>query len=182
MKRIPREWLKLTYYRPRLILNGYRRIERSGLLNGLPYKIAALRTHKLKPYLEGRQAALFCHGIGTRIGREVSFTLFESADYDIVAKYEVDGITRMVPVQLKELPPLSVNPNVKLQDILDNLGEKFPDSKDLVVAIHVNRDVKELRPAELQIPTGFAEIWLYARRYTQVLTVERLAEKAVYIQ
>jgi hypothetical protein len=164
MDRIPREWLKLTYYRPRLILDGLRRIQRSGLLSDLPYRVAALRTHKLKPYLEGRQAALFCHGISTRIGREVSFTLFESADYDIVAKFEEGGVTRMVPVQLKELPPSTVNPTIELQDILDKLGEKLPDSKNLVVAIHINRAVQGLRPAEFRIPTGLGEIWLYGAK------------------
>ncbi|TDY36014.1 hypothetical protein [Janthinobacterium sp. 75] len=168
MNRIPREWLKLTYHRPRIILNGLRRIQCGGQLNGLPYTIAALRTRELKPFLEGRQAALFCHGIGTRIGREVSFALFESADYDIVARYEDGGVMRMVPVQLKELPPSAVNSNVDLQQILDKLGKKLPDSKDLVVAIHLNRDIQGLHTEGLRIPTGFGQIWLYGgKNHTQ---------------
>lgn len=167
-EKVPREWLKLTYYRPRLILDGLRRIERSRLLDNLPYKTAALRTHKLKPYLEGRQAALFCRGMSTRIGQEVSFALFESSDYDIVAKFESGDATRMVPVQLKEFPPSKVNPNIQLQDILDKLGERLKDSKDLVIAIHINRDVRELRPADLRLPTALGEIWLYgAKDHTQ---------------
>lgn len=95
---------RITVNPPGLIPNGLIRIQCGGLLDGLPYKIAALRAHQLKPLLEGRQAALFCHGIGTRIGREVSFALVESADYDIEARYEDGGVTKMVPVQLKELP------------------------------------------------------------------------------
>lgn len=166
--KVPREWLKLTYYRPKLILDGLRRIERSGLLDNLPYKTAALRTHKLKPYLEGRQAALFCHGMSVRIGQEVSFALFESSDYDIVAKFETGDVTSMVPVQLKELPPSNVNPNIQLQDILDKLEERLKDSKDLVVAIHINRDLKEFCPAKLRLPKTLGEIWLYgAKDHTQ---------------
>jgi hypothetical protein len=164
MNTVPREWLKLTYYRPRRILDGLRRIQQSGLLDGLPYKVASLRTHKLKLQLEGRQAALFCHGVSARLGREVSFALFESSDYDIVAKFEDGGITKMVPVQLKELPPFEVNATVELQHILDKVGRSLPDSKDLVVAIHINRDINDLRPAELRLPDGLGEIWLYGAK------------------
>lgn len=161
MNRVPREWLRLPYYRPSRILDGLRKIAQSGLLDGLPYKVASLRTHKLKIYLEGRQAALFCHGMSQRIGKEVSFALFESADFDIVARYDDDGETRLIPVQLKELPPSEVNSNVELQHILDKLASKLKDSKDLVVAIHINRNIEELRPADLRIPTDFGGIWLY---------------------
>ncbi|WP_228893960.1 hypothetical protein [Pseudoduganella aquatica] len=164
MSKVPREWIGLTYFRPRRILDGLRRIEQSGHLNGLPYKVASLRTHKLKLYLEGRQAALFCHGMSARIGREVSFALFESADFDIVARYEDGGATRFVPVQLKELPPVEVNSRAELQHILDKLDAKLTDSKDLVVAIHINRDIKDLRPAELRIPRNLGQIWLYGGR------------------
>jgi hypothetical protein len=164
MNTVPREWIKLTYYRPRRILDGLRRIQQSGLLDGLPYKVASLRTHKLKLQLEGRQAALFCHGVSARLGREVSFALFESSDYDIVAKFEDGGITKMVPVQLKELPPFEVHAPVELQHILDKVGRSLPDSKDLVVAIHINRDINDLRPAELRLPDGLGEIWLYGAK------------------
>ncbi|XLZ68581.1 hypothetical protein ABT364_18800 [Massilia sp. SR12] len=81
-----------------------------------------------------------------------------------MAKFDANGVTTMVPVQLKEFPPSEVNPNIQLQHILDKLDEKLTDSKDLVVAIHINRDVKDLHPAELKMPTALGEIWLYGAK------------------
>lgn len=164
MNKAPREWHGLKYYRPRPILDGLRKIERSGALKGLPYKVASLRTHKLKIYLEGRQAALFCHGVSERIGSEVTFALFEAADFDIVARFDAGGVTHLVPVQLKELPPSHLNPLEQVQRILDKLATKLTDSSDLVVAIHINRDINDLRPAELRIPQNVGQIWLYGAK------------------
>ncbi len=115
----------------------------------------------MREYREGRQAALFCYGVGRAIGVEVGFALFEKEDYDIVARFRLGDTEHFVPVQLKELVPAKLNDKADLQGELDKLSRKYLTSADLVVAIHVNRDITDLHPAELRLPRGLAQIWLY---------------------
>lgn len=161
---VPHEWRSLEYLDPAEVLLRLRSLATSGLLDDLPYKVSGLRRRDLRPFLEGRQAALFCFGISRAIGAEVRFALLESADYDIVTRSRQGDTTVYVPVQLKELVPETVNPHAQLQHILDSLDRKLPDSKDLVVAIHINRDVPDLCPAELRLPRNLGQLWLYGAK------------------
>lgn len=160
-RKVPTEWNSLTYFRPAVVLDRLRRLASSGLLSGLPYQVQALRRNDLREYREGRQAALFCYGVGRAIGVEVGFALFEKEDYDIVARFRLGDTEHFVPVQLKELVPAKLNDKADLQGELDKLSRKYLTSADLVVAIHVNRDITDLHPAELRLPRGLAQIWLY---------------------
>jgi hypothetical protein len=161
---VPREWLKLSFVPATEVLINLRQIAQSGVLDGLPYQIAALRRRDLKRMLEARQAALFCYGIGRALGTEVRFALHESADYDVVACYQTAETTVFVPVQLKELVPAKVNPHAELQDILDKLDRTLCASTDLVVAIHINRDITGLRPASLRLPRNIGQLWLFGAK------------------
>ncbi|MCC2971796.1 hypothetical protein LK539_07595 [Massilia sp. IC2-476] len=138
------------------------------MLSGLPEDVQTLRRRDLRQFLEGRQAALFCYGVGRALGVEVTFALCEKDDYDFVARYHIDNSEIYVPVQLKELVPVKLNEKADLQKLLDSVSRKYPTSSDLVVAIHINRDITDLRPAELRLPRGVGQLWFYgARDYTQ---------------
>ena len=102
-------------------------------------KPPSLRTRELRPFGEGRQAALFCYGMSKRLGAPVSFAQLEDQDHDIVARFVADGEVNYVPVQLKEWVPAKLNPSATLESELGKL-EKYVDSERLVVAFHLNRD------------------------------------------
>jgi hypothetical protein len=163
MRRIPNEWNKLEYLDPEAVLLGLRELQYSGVLEALPYKVAALRTHELRLYQEGRQAALFCYGMSHRVGKKVLFSMVEKQDYDFVAFYQDDDVQRFAPVQLKELVPPETVPNgplPELQKEIDKL-KKYTDSEDLVVAIHINRNIT-INPAELRPPqANLGALWLF---------------------
>ena len=141
--RVPREWLKDEYLDPEKILFGLRGIANSYPLHQLRYEARSLRTHELKRFGEGRQGAIFCYGMGQVIGAKVSFALVERQDFDLVTRYEAGGKTNYVPVQLKEWAPSFLPSPQPLQVELDKLA-KYVDSKDLVVAFHLNREASVL--------------------------------------
>ena len=158
-----REWQKLKYLDPELILRGLRNIALTQPLHTLPYEVRTLRRRDLRPYGEGRQAALFCYGMSKVFGRHVSFAQAEKSDYDIVARYVDGGTIRYVPVQLKELVPASVNPSADLQVELDKIS-KYADCRDLVVAFHLNGD-RRMEFSELRVPReSIAELWFFGAR------------------
>ena len=159
MRRVPREWLQYRYLDPEKILVGLREIARSFPLHELRYHARSLRTRGLRAYGEGRQAALFCHGMSKVLGTKVFFAQVEREDYDIVATYEADGEAHFVPVQLKEWTPDFLPSPVPLQAELDKLG-KYADSSDLVVAFHLNRQTRVVL-SELKLPRSIGELWFY---------------------
>lgn len=159
MRRVPREWLQYQYVDPEKILLGLREIARTFPLHELHYHTRALRTRKLQKYGEGRQAALFCYGMSKVLGTKVSFAQIEREDYDIIATYELDGDVNFVPVQLKEWAPDFFPSTVSLQTELNKLG-RYADSKDLVVALHLNRETRVVI-SELVLPTSIGELWFY---------------------
>ena len=159
MVHVPREWLKYEYLDPEKILVGLRSISTSYSLHQLRYEARALRTRELRKFGEGRQAALFCYGMGQAIGAKVSFALVERQDFDLVARFEVGGKTNFVPVQLKEWVPAFLPSPQSLQIELDKLA-KYVDSKDLVVAFHLNREASVLF-SELSFPKTIGELWFF---------------------
>lgn len=155
-----RAWRDLRYLDAEKILRGLRDIATSGALASLPYEVAALRTRQLRKFHEGRQAALFCYGMGQFLGKPVTFALSEASDYDVVAKFGDETTVNFVPVQLKELVPDRVNAAADLQAELDKIG-KYVDSRDLVVAFHLNT-TKRIEFADLRLPFGVVkELWFF---------------------
>ena len=158
-----REWQKLKYLDPEPILRGLREIAATQPLHELPYEVRSLRRRDLRPYHEGRQAALFCYGMSQVLGCPVLFAQAENSDYDIVARYVQGDTAHFVPVQLKELVPASVNPAADLQSELDKIA-KYGDSRDLVVAFHLNGD-RRLELWRLRMPTGaIGGLWFYGAK------------------
>lgn len=160
-KRAPREWQTLNFIDPKRVLISLREVAQTLSLSDLRYPAASLRTHELRPYGEGRQAALFCHGMSQAMNRRVDFAMVEVQDYDFVARFaDSQGALVFAPVQLKEWVPDFLNPSATLQDELDKL-DKYVDSEDLVVAVHMNRTAT-IHLSELRLPRGrIGELWLY---------------------
>ena len=78
-----------------------------------------LRTNQFKQAREHRQAALFCEGMGARIGHTVYFAAHEDQDYDFVASWVVGDQQHLAPVQLKEVVPTNLNERAELSSITD---------------------------------------------------------------
>ena len=127
----------------------------------LPSAVKTLRTNSLKEWREAREAAIFCIGIGQRMGEKVFLARSEASDYDFVASW-ISGDTRhFAPVQLKEVVPADVNAAASLQATIDSLPRKYVDSADLTVAIYLNRKLR-FGASELRIPRmRIAALWIF---------------------
>ena len=158
----PTEWLTLSYHDPHQILRGMREIAIAVSRTATPEPVRNLRTNPLKPFREGRQAALFCFGMSQRLGTRVRFALQPREDHesDVIGLIEENGTATFLPIQLKELPPEHLNPSMALQDLLDRIGSRYVGTADLIVAVHVNRTVR-IVVSELILPRNVAEIWLF---------------------
>jgi len=151
---------KLTFVDPTPYLIQLRRVEIEVALSDTPPKIKALRTNSLKAVREQREAALFCHGMGERLGRKVYFSAQEDQDHDFIASW-IDGEERhFAAVQLKEVVPLKTNPQASIEAIVAGLA-KYTDSDRLSVAIHLNQEGR-FEPALLQVPKlRIGSLWVF---------------------
>ncbi|CAI2717399.1 hypothetical protein [Nitrospina watsonii] len=153
------QWQQLEYHDPEFVLKRLREIEFKYQDYEIDPKIRNLRTNRLRPHREGRQAALFCYGMGILKGRKVWFAPFEASDYDFIALCEDKGTACYVPIQLKELVPESANPNAELNELIGNL-RKY-NSPQLTVAIYLNRTTR-IKFEKLECENlNLAEIWLF---------------------
>lgn len=156
-----KEWMRLDYYDPEPLLVKLREFALSDALLNQPYKVGALRTQELKPYLERRQCAIFAYLMSQVVSSRVDVAYREAGDYDSVMRYRYQDEIRFVPVQMKELVPEFLNPQQSLQDLVDALRSRYPDSSDLTVAVHVNRDTT-IRCDELNVEgLQLRGLWLF---------------------
>jgi hypothetical protein len=148
---------KLVYRDPVVALRELREIEIQFATADIAPEVRHLRTNELKKVREYRQAALFCHGMASRIGQPVRFAPVESSDYDFIATWNSDNNQHFAPVQLKELVPESLNPAATVQNLVNKLSKY--SSETLTVAVFVNRNGR-FSPRELQIPPlRIAALW-----------------------
>jgi len=165
-----RNWSRLPFYDPKGVLVALNKLSDEVAAWDLPYNVASLRTNGLRRYREGRQCALFCYGVGQRLGIDVRYAESEEQDIDFVVRFERDGFLNFVPLQLKELVPEQVSNSASLQVEIDKL-EKYVDSSDLVVAFHLNRNF-ELVPEQLDFSrVRLRQLWFvgYTGRSTDWL-------------
>jgi len=161
-----RLWLstakKLEFRDPAPFLKRLRELELKVARSTLPDAVKSLRTNSLKEWREAREAALFCIGIGERMGQRVFFARSEASDYDFVASW-ISGDTRhFATVQLKEVVPVNINVAASIQATIDSLPLKYVDSADLTVAIYLNQQLR-FEPSELRIPRlRIAALWVFA--------------------
>jgi hypothetical protein len=153
---------KLEFKDPAAFLIRLRSIEGQVAGSGLPAKVRALRMNDQRKHRERRQAALFCHGMSCRLGQTVFLADEESQDYDFIATWVAGGKQHLAPVQLKELVPKSLNPTACIEEVLEKLKKYPASSRDLTVAIHVNREL-HFEPRDLLLPElNVAAVWLFA--------------------
>ncbi len=145
-----REWGKLEYQDPEFILSELRKLEIEYAQLPIDKRTLNLRTNKLKKYREGREAALFCFGIGKYMGKKVFFSPTEASDYNFVVLWKDGEFANYAPVQIKEFVPADLNPALELDDLISGL-KKYQDSSKLIVAIHLNRRI-HLEFNNLNIP------------------------------
>lgn len=158
---ILREFAKLSYKNPRNILIELRSLELELATSQTPSKIKSLRTNSLKSSRESREAALFCQFMGERIGYNVYFSPGEyQQDCDFIAAWDIDNIWHYAPVQLKEVVPKHTNSFATLEDVISSLS-KYVDSKNLIVAVHLNQE-SHFDPHSLILPNlDIAELWVF---------------------
>lgn len=160
-----REWGRLKFFRPRPILVELARLGRSPFIQSLPYELATLRTHQLRPFHERRLGALFFYLMGEQLGVEVKFAHSESKDYDFVAHFQTGDTHHFCPVQMKELPPDFLNATATIQGIIDTAAKTYADAQDLTLAINVNR-IGLIVPGELDTTAlNMAGVWLFGTSY-----------------
>ena len=156
-----RELQRGEFRNPTNFLIALRGLESTFASSTLDPRVKHLRTNGLREWREAREAALFCFGLAQRIGHPIFLRRGESQDYDFVASW-VDGDEQhFAPVQLKEVVPESLNPNSGVEQIIQSLI-KYVDSEDLMVAIHLNRQV-HFDPRTLVVPPlRIAALWVFA--------------------
>jgi hypothetical protein len=159
-----RPWLRyaktLTYRDPGPFLVRLRELEILVAESDLPERLKALRTNELKSMRELREAAIFCYGMGQRIGRTVYLAPGESQDYDFIASWVVGEEQHFAPVQLKEVVPVAINPNASLPSVVSGLV-KYVDSKHLTVVVHLNRQA-HFDPSQFVVPPlSIAALWIF---------------------
>jgi hypothetical protein len=155
-----RAFQQLEYRDPRPFLVGLRELEPRVATSTLPKKVKNLRTNSLKWSRELREGALFCYGMSQRIGQTVFLSPSEAQDHDFVASWVVSDTQHLAPVQLKEVVPHDLNPSTSVQRVVDAL-EKYTDSADLTVAIHLNQRA-HFDPTTLIIPPlKIAALWVF---------------------
>ena len=156
-----RKLRSLKYGDPRGFLIELRKAETALRDVSMPDKLRRLRSNALKQEREMRDAALFCVGIGERIGVQVRLSPTEDEDFDFVTTWEANDTQHICTVQLKEVAPEDLNPKSSIADALNSLKNR-PDARDLTVAIRLSRTTS-FDPASLVVPINFpfGGLWVF---------------------
>ena len=155
------ETSKLAFRDPAPFLARLRQLEPKVAISRLSANASSLRTNSLKQWKQLREAAIFCVGMGARMGRKVYLAKSESLDYDFIARWVSDDTQHFAPIQLKEVVPHEINPLASAQATIDLLPSKYVDSKDLTIAVYLNR-VTRFDPAALCVPQmEVAALWVF---------------------
>ena len=152
-------WAQLEYLDPEPVLRNLRRLEIKLLAQPIPPRVLRLRTSALKPDREGRDAALFAHGIAAAMGTKVYFARQEAADYDFVTRWLVGDELRYCAVQLKELPPEDLNPLLTLESLLSGLG-KYGTTRTALAVLLNKAGVMDAASLPQQA-RRFSQVWLF---------------------
>ncbi len=155
------KWAGLKYHDPRDILIKLRKLEIVVAQSNLDEKTKSLRKQKFRKYLEGRAAAIFCYGLAESVLKnKIYYAPIESKDFDCVTLWRDNDYQVYTPLQIKEVVPDRINPQANLDNEISKL-QKYTDSKDLVVAIHVNKRGK-LEFSHINTPAlHIAELWIF---------------------
>jgi hypothetical protein len=157
-----RVFAKLKYRDPRAVLVDLRRLEATVAASDASFAVKNLRTRELRPLRELREACIFCYGMTECTGGPKFLVAHaEERDYDAVATWNVDDCQNFAPIQIKETVPHEVNPVASVHEVIAGL-QKYVDSEDLTVAIHLNRTLRGFNPAEIVVPPlKVAALWMF---------------------
>lgn len=157
-----RKLSKLDYREPTKFLIYLRQLEIEVALSQTPDSIRHLRTNGLKSMRELREAAIFCHMMGERIGTTVYLSPAEAEDYDFVTLHQLDGTTHYSKVQLKEVPSIDLPGSRSIDNLIATL-RKYGNAPNLCVAVHLNRRL-QIDPSEIVVPQearGIGSLWMF---------------------
>jgi hypothetical protein len=148
--------------RPAYGARGFAAIGGNGRASDASFAIKNLRTRELRPLRELREACIFCYGMTEcTAGPKFLVAHAEEQDYDAVATWNVDDCQNFAPIQIKEIVPHKVNLVASVQEVVAGL-QKYVNSEDLTVAIHLNRTVRGFNPAEIVVPPlKVAALWIF---------------------
>jgi hypothetical protein len=154
-----REFDQMDWFDPQQVLVDLRFLELN-LPGEVLEELRRSRTTPLKQLEEGRYAALFAYGLINQVLKHpIRFSNTESKDFDAVINWRSDRGNNYYPVQLKQLPPDEVNPDVMLDDIYNKL-EKYSGQDDLSVVIVLNRKTHiHFKPWDRQSKPRIRELW-----------------------
>jgi hypothetical protein len=153
-------WKNLEFYDPVHILRVIKELEARPIYGSGAWDFDKNIQRAAKLTLAKLDAALVSYLLGEYIGVETAFAPVESLDYDCIVRFNLTSEQSFNPVQLKEIVPFSVNPNFSLSSFLNSL-RKYADSKDLIVAIKVGRELGEMsQPVD---GLGFGGLFLYGQ-------------------
>lgn len=151
---------RLQFRDPAPFLVELRKFEQLVTVTATSKKVKNLRTNSLKEWRELREAAIFCYGMSQRIGQTVYFARGESQDYDFVASWITESVKHFARVQLKEVVPQELNAKASIEATIATLG-KYANSKELTVAIHLNRQMR-FEPSAILAPRLYiAALWVF---------------------
>jgi len=162
-KRVPniqvREFNQMEWVDPRQLLVNLRWLELN-LPADMDENIRRLRTNPLKEWQEARYAALFAYGISNAVLHlPTRFSKTEKVDFDAVMKWQKNSEDYYAPLQVKELPPDDINPDVSLDDILDKLG-KYSGEDNLTIVVCLNRRTRiKFQPWDRESKPRVSELW-----------------------
>ena len=144
---------------PRQLLVNLRWLE-FNLPPDMNERLRHLRTNSLREWQEARYAALFAYGISNAVLHlPTRLSKTEKVDFDAVMKWQKNGEDHYSPLQIKELPPDDINPDVSLDDILDKLG-KYSGEDNLTVVVCLNRRTRiKFQPWDRESKPRISELW-----------------------
>jgi hypothetical protein len=159
---------QLTYEEPLALLRAARLQTDAFAAGTLTSDVRLLRNSEGKIGRERREAAMFCHLLGQRLGLNILMATEEAQDYDFVASWSVGEARKFLPVQLKELPGEELNATIVLEKVLAGLTNKY---KNTVVAVHLNR-LLTIDPMQASIPSNLAVsgLWFFGAIAPDLLT------------
>jgi hypothetical protein len=156
-----RAFARLKYRDPRTMLIDLRRVEATVAASDAPFEVKNLRTRELRPLRELREACIFCYGMTACTGQLFLVAHAEAQDHDAVATWDAGDSRSFAPIQIKEVVPHKVNPVASVEHVIEGL-QKYVNSPDLTVAIHLNRTVRGFNPAEIVVPPlRIAALWIF---------------------
>ena len=155
-------WDTLSYWNPAKVLKRLDGLFDSVGLRKYRHPGDLLLSRRVRPIAEDRRCALFLFGAGRVLRRRILISTFENRDYDYVGAYELNGTVRRFPIQLKQLVPNRLNAATNLQREVEKL-KKYGTSPDLIVAMHINRQM-HLQPQYLDLSgVKVKELWLFGQ-------------------